>query len=646
LVDPASDSTARHSLSPLSEHPADQPLNILPVPAPPPTKERQGQVWHFSLSWQFWAVFILLISSGVGVAAVALLLKLPAVPNCPATFWPAASASMRLYCAQVAANKQTAENLLEAIALVNDLPEDHPLRSEINRNIEQWSLDILKICEEKFQAGELDQAIKTARKIPNGVSASKLVEKQIEHWQSIWSKAQGIYDKVEEMLRQSKWTLAFAEAVHLTYVENKYWSTTKYDQLTHKIQQAREASAQLDIAHDLSKSWSVDDILAAIKQAEKIPPDSYAYKEAQDLITACGKKLVKWALEKLDQGKWQGTLEIANKLPASVKLPEEKSDLIDLAQALAKAQSGASSDLEAARASLQKFKPGRPLYDKSQQLINRWQREIEDVARLERARTFASSGLISDLKTAVAEAKQVPRGNPRYQEAQEEIRSWTSQIETIEDQPYLDRAEQIASLGGLASLQEAIQEASRIAPGRALYKQAQAKIAQWTDTIQREQDQPYLDQARALANSGDLPGAIAAAKQIKRGRTLYNEAQDEIRGWQAEIEGQQRLQAAYQAANPGTPDALSAAIRGARLVPSSSTSKGDARVAVNRWSNQLLVMAQDRWAVNPREAIAIAKMIPSGTEAYEAAQAQIRSWQRSLQPPPVTLPPEPKTPNT
>jgi soluble cytochrome b562 len=211
-------------------------------------------------------------------------------------------------------------------------------------------------------------------------------------------------------------------------------------------------------------------------------------------------------------------------------------------------------------------------------------------------------------------------------------------VETIEDQPYLDRANQIAAFGGLASLQEAVQEASRIAPGRALYKQAQEKIAQWTETMQRQQDQPYLDQARTLANGGDLSAAIAAAQQIKSGRALYREAQSEISGWQADLEGQQRLQEAYNAATPGTPEALSSAIRLARQVPSISKSKADARDMVSRWSSQLLTMAQDRSAYNIGEAIAIAKMIPSGTDAYEEAQTQIQSWQSALEPPPLVTP--------
>ena len=604
------------------------------VSSSPPSKTRRERKRGFPRPWHFGAILIVLFSGGVGFIAIALLLKLPAVPNCPATFWPTASASMRLYCAQLAANKQTAEDLLQAIALVEALPADHPMRTEINRHIEQWSLDILKIGEQKFQAGKLTEAIDIARKIPDRVSASNLVEKQIDRWKGIWAQAEGVYSKVEQELRQSNWTQAFREAVKLTSINNKYWATTKYDQVAKKIQLAREDSAKLDKAYQLSRAEKVDDILEAIKQAEKISRESYAYKEAQNLIADCGKKLVKLAQARLEQRNWEGVLEIANKIPPSVKLDSEKADLIDLAQALSTASSGNSSDLERAIALAQKLQPDRPLYNKAQGFIDRWKRETEDVVRLERARMYAESGLVPDLKSAIAEAQQVPRGNPRYSEARKEITRWTAQAETIEDQPYLDRAEQIAGFGGSASLQEAIQEASRIAPGRTLYKKAQGKIAKWTDTIQREQDQPFLDQARTLASGGNIPDAIATAQQIKAGRALYKEAQNEIRGWQMEIEGQQLLQQANQAAIPGTPEALSSAIRLARQVPRSASVKEDARSAVNRWSDQLLSMANDRSSYNLREAIDIAKMVPSGTDAYNAAQGQIQSWQRSLEPPP------------
>jgi hypothetical protein len=119
----------------------------------PPSHVRRSQrgKWkRFFQSWQFWIILTLLLVTGTGGLAIALLLKLPALPNCPSIFWPTASGSLRLYCAQLAAKKQTVKDLLEAIALVNSLPADHPLRPEINRQIEEWSADILNLAEQTF----------------------------------------------------------------------------------------------------------------------------------------------------------------------------------------------------------------------------------------------------------------------------------------------------------------------------------------------------------------------------------------------------------------------------------------------------------------------------------------------------------------
>ncbi|MGB5961785.1 MAG: chromosome segregation ATPase [Coleofasciculaceae cyanobacterium] len=621
---------------------APQAANLdLPDPPSKMPKLLQGRFNNFGL--RFWAILIVLLSTGVGLSAVALLLKLPAVPNCPATFWPTASASMRLYCAQLAANKQTAEDLLQAIALVEDLPTDHPLRPEINRHIEEWSQDILNIGDQKFQAGKLEEAIKIAQRIPAGVSAQKLVDQKIEKWKTIWSGAQAIFDKTEQQLRKSNWVQAFREAVKMTAVDNKYWATVKYEQLTKLIELAKVASAQLDKAHELSKSDAVDDIVAAIKQAEKISPQSYAYQEAQKLIAESGKKLLKIADYRLEQRDGKGVLEVATKIPASVKMQAQKNDLINLGNALTQAAAGNAAGLEAAIASAQQVASGRPLFAKGQVLLARWQREVQDITQLEKARTFASSGLVPDLRTAINEAKAIPSGNPRYSEASTEISKWSRQVETIEDQPVLDRATQLANFGGQPSLQEAINEASRIGKGRTLYRQAQEKIGQWTNSIQRQQDQPFLDQARNLASVGNIPAAISTAQQIRSGRSLYQDAQNDIETWQAETRGQQRLQEANLAASSGTTDGLGQAIKVARQVPSSSSARSDAREMVNRWSNQLLAIAQDRSSYNIREAINIAKLIPSSAQAYDAAQSQIQDWQRILEPPPPPPAPVPSS---
>jgi soluble cytochrome b562 len=410
-----------------------------------------------------------------------------------------------------------------------------------------------------------------------------------------------------------------------------------------------------------------------------------AYKEAQGAVTDFGRKLIDMAQEALDRKDWQTVILITNKIPESLNLQVEAQDLNDLANAQSRAAQGTVTDLEEAIALAQKLDLGRPLYDKAQELITRWQREIEDVAHLERAGELAKGGTVGDLSAAIAEAQLIPSTNPRYSQARAQISNWTSQIETIEDRPYLDSAEQYANYGDAGSLSEAINQASQIRQGRALYSEARGKIRQWTERIERQQDQPYMDQAKALADAGDLSGAVATAEQIqpgralyqeaqrqigrwtnriqriedqpyldqaralavsgnlpgainsagqvKAGRALYGEAQEKIKGWRRELRSTEILQSAYQLASPGTPDAIAQAVQTAQEVRNSARVGSQAREAINRWSYQLLSMAQDQSRNDLRRAIAIAQNIPSGTSAYSDAQASIEAWKKSIEPP-------------
>ena len=596
---------------------------------------------RFPTSWQFWVVSSLVGFGAVGFLSVALLLRLPALPNCPSIFWPMASASLRLYCAQVAANKQTVDDLLEAIALVNGLPPDHPLRPEIDRNLEQWSLDILKLGDDAFNAGKLPEAIAIARKIPQNVPAYQLVDERIDHWQTVWSDAEDIYRKAEAELRKENWPAAFRQAVRLLSVGNTYWETTKYQELTNLITTARDDGAKLSKARRIADQGGLENLQTALKLIQEINPGSYVYQAAQKEIPKVGRKMLNLAQATLEGRDAQEAIAIARKIPASAKLEDEVQDFVNLAQAQSQAWVGTAESLQDAILQAQKIGSDRPLYGKAQQLITRWQREIEDVAHLGRARQLAQPGTLSDLTAAIGEAQLIPRDNPRWDEAQQLISSWTGQIETAQDRPYLDRADQLAITGDVVALQAAIDEASQVGQGRALYQEARGKIREWTDQMQRMQDQPFLDQARNLANGGDVPSAIATAQQIQPGRALYNEAQGSIKAWQNLLQAQQDLQQARNLGSSPTLDNLVAAIRTADQVPSSSYLRTDADSMIEQWSQQLLSLAEEQANSNPVGAIAIAQRIPSRTSAYGTAQLRIDAWKKSLNPvpePPSSLP--------
>jgi hypothetical protein len=206
-------------------------------------------------------------------------------------------------------------------------------------------------------------------------------------------------------------------------------------------------------------------------------------------------------------------------------------------------------------------------------------------------------------------------------------------VETIEDRPYLDRAEQIAIGEDVNSLQTAIAELNQVRSGRALYPEARKKMRLWTAKIERIQDQPYLDQAKALADSGNLTTAISEAQKIaSSGRALSSEAQSSIDTWQDQIRAKDSWQKAKQVAVTGTPEALSEAIQLANRVSSRNSLRLDVNIAIDQWSQQLLEMARSQSEVDVAKAIDTAKLIPRGSSAYTDAREEIRNWRQFMIP--------------
>jgi hypothetical protein len=589
--------------------------------------------------WQIWGILLVLCSGGIGYGATSMLLKLPKTQSCSKVFWPVASASIRLYCAQTAAEKKDVEGLLAAINLLAVLPDNHPLSSEINRNIDRWATSILAIGEAEFQSGKLEQAIATAKKIPKGVSAQKLVKQKIADWQSIWSEGEEIYQEVENKLREADWDGAFNTAVRLTDSPNKYWATIKYEESIDNINVAQEENASLNKAQIQVTGGKIDDLILAINKASDIDEKSYAYNQAQKIIAEAKEKLVANIEQLINTQDWQELLRVSNQIPDSLKLQKRVKDWQIIANAGSSAQLDTVFGIEEAIEEAKKLKPNSEYYPLRQKLISRWKLEIEDVRHLTKAREFARVGTISNLNQAITEARLIPNSNPRYSDAQKEINDWQRQIQVIEDQPILDRARELSYNSNVNAWQRAIAEANLISSTSPLYSEAQSYVRTWQANIERVQDQPILNEADSFANLNNYPAAINAARKIKAGRTLYPEAQSKIALWQAEIDGERYLREATDIASEGTPEAYAQAIKVARQVPGRSSIRTQVIRDVNDWAEEILYMARETADDSLESAIEIAGLVPSGTTSFTTAQEEIKIWKIQLYPEPEIVPP-------
>jgi len=603
-----------------------------------PSPRRGWQRWF---GWQFWTLAIALAFGGLGYTAANMLLNLPAVStSCSAVYWPLASASRRIYCAEIRAETRTREGLLDAIALIDGLPEDHPMRGEGQKLIDQWASELLELGEAKYQAGDIDGAIELARAIPEDLEAATAARERMGEWREVWSEGEAVEEQVRERIVELEWTRAFDAVVALTQLDNDYWSNQRYSTLVKDIQRARVEMRQVERAREALERGTPDDLREALELAREVEPGGIAFEAAESLVVEIGETMLADARAALDNGEWDTARQLALMVPGELEARDDVTDLVALARAGSQARLGSVDGLETAIARAKRLPEDSPLHVKAERLIERWTLEIADVRKLERARTIARPASVKDLQEAIDVADGIPSGNPRYREARREIGGWTRDIQTIQDRPVLNRAEQLARGNSVAAWREAIAVARRIGRGRALHDDAQSRIRQWTANIQRVEDRPTLDQATALARSGRYRDAIATANRIGSGRALHGEAQGQVANWRAEIRGRELLDRAYREAQSGSPAALAAAIRTTGQIPSGASASSEGARAASRWSDRLLRLAQSASSRDLLEAIRIAQSIPSNSRLYGTAQARIREWQAALRPP-APEPPRP-----
>ncbi|MBE9137342.1 chromosome segregation ATPase [Nodosilinea sp. LEGE 07088] len=591
-------------------------------------RPRRGAIiQRLAQHWPIWSLAILAAVTGVGAISAISLFRIPNLPNCRAIFWPTAAATTRVQCAEAYADQDTLEGYLEAIALLDSLPPDHPLRGDIDLRIEEWSERILDLAETTFQAGDITEAIAIVRRIPDHTAAAEAVSDRVNEWNQIWQEAETIYAAATADLTALAFQDAFAKAIQLLSVGNTHWETVKYDELTASITAAREDLNQLGRAKELARKRTLTAMEEAIALARGIDSQSPVYGEAQKVIQEFGRDLLAMAETELDRRDVVAARQMLDAIPASLSMGNEIADMRTLIDASQLSWQGGVTGLEGGVVRLQSIGADRPLYGKAQALMRRWQAEIQGRSQLEWARQVALPGSIPDLQAAIIEAQQISRSNPAWEDTAAQIGRWQDTIETTEDRPLLNQAQQQAQVGDLAG---AIATARQIASGRALYDEAQQDIKQWRDSLQRAEDGPVLAQARQLAAQGRLGEAVAVASRIGSGRALSGEAQTSIQGWRSQLQGQQQLQAAYQTAQVGTVSALAEAVRLAQQVPESSAQRAEATQALTRWSWDILRLAETESAVNLNRAIEIAEAVPAQTEAYAQAQLNLREWRSRM----------------
>ncbi len=588
--------------------------------------------------WDHWPWLVAgtaLVSGMVGFGAVIVLLRLPSFPKCNRLFLPTASVASRLYCAQEAAKSRDVAGLERAMALLVDLPADHPQRADIDRFLNTWAMDLLTLANEQVQAGNLEAALAITQKIPPGTAAAQLAQEELRKWQMGWTEVTRIYEEAEMALRKGDWRTAMAQASLLPTINPGYAQTARYQELSRMILRTRQEADILAQAEGLAQKGQVASLLAAMAKAKTIPKDSYLFDQAQAKYQRWGRDILDVAaLRELRARNLAGALAAAQQVPPDVNLQEEVADFIVLAEAEAQTWSETVAGYEAAIRKAKTLDPSRPLYNQAQIQIETWQQTIVALNLLNQARQVASGRTVAAWQQAIALVRRIPSNNPLWNRAQAEAEGWRNQIQIAEDSPILARAEGLAAPGTIAAYTSAIAEAQQIRPGRALYARAQERVREWQARLETLQDQPYLETAQQAADRGDWQGAINEARRVSAGRALYSQAQQRIKQW----EGRLQLQEAEKQAALNTPNGWLRAIQLALPLRSQSDIKPQVEQLLNQASTKLLEYARQQETSNPTEALNWLKQIPPGTAAHTAAQELLRKLSPSPSPSPQASP--------
>ncbi|MGL6283744.1 MAG: hypothetical protein ACRC2J_15190, partial [Microcoleaceae cyanobacterium] len=501
----------------------------------------------------------------------------------------------RLYCAHKAAESKDVKRLQDALDLVNGWSEEHPLYTQGQKLIKEWSKLLLSVATQKIEQGDLPGALETVKKIPKSSPIYDEVENTTAIWQSQWNDGQRLYDEAVTALKSQDWTKASAYAGALSQLKNQHWREKRYKEVLEKIAVEQKGFDKLKDARQLINQQTDQEYGEAIALANKIDHSLYVWQKAEQDITKWSRQLINMAIKKIDQKDLVGAIAIVNKIPTTHPLHQEAEDLIRLGNAKAAVwnldnqQRSSVENLTAlldGKAAASQINSNSPYYLQAQNKIQEIEKELTAWHQIELASTIANIGqpwalqiaaeqvslippnqvggkkaatlgtqwqkdqqiinarphlilakqlakseTVDGLNNAIQQANYIPQGHPLRIESQTFIAQWRKQVQVIEDQPMLAEAKALAKEGKLT---QAITAAAKIPKGRALYPEAQQLMGEWTTEKQIGEDQPILNEASILANQGRYGEAMNLAYQIGYDRVLYNEAQNAIARWSAE----------------------------------------------------------------------------------------------------------------
>jgi hypothetical protein len=551
--------------------------------------------------WRSWPwVVVLVVSWLTGVSAFRWLASLPPSPSCNKLLTPTMSNADRLDCADRAARKGDVESLSSALKFVGGWDKKDTLYVRASDLADEWSKAMLVLSRRTMDEGDLEQAVKMANLVPESADSYTEAQALISKWQSNREKGQTLLEEARAEIKKQEWTQASLRVRSLVELGDEYWQG-RADQLLKEMAVEKEAFKIVYQAESVAQSVGQysrlrpEKLAEAIQLISQIDPKRIARDAGQDKVEEWSQDLLEIAQYQADQGNFEWAVEAAQKIPPSSLAAKDATALMQLGQAEVVAKDDDVIAYLQAWALAQQVGDPAIKESESQEKVEEWEQQIRNFGQLELAKLFANVDSIFTYQAAIDHAKLVQTDQPQRVEAQTLIAQWQNQIETYNDRQYIATSRRFAGQKTIPGYQAAIIAARKVEIGQPLRIEAQTLVAEWENSIEKIEDQPILDQAKAKAKAGDLDEAVRIARKIESNRALYSDARSEIAGWVAQIqtaEDQPILNEADALASRGS---LSLAISKASQIGYGRALYYDARSRISRWAGERdAILAQRR----------------------------------------------------
>lgn len=581
---------------------AQSPTNPDPVSTikKPIFRPRLPLGWLWPMVWSG-----LMVASGfLGVWAIAWLTRIPPLPDCEAVT-VSSVANNRLICAQANLQIGTARELIDAIQLTAHWSESHALYPEADAVLKEASLRLLKKASQEMHQGNLDLATDWASQIPLDTPLRQRAQANMWTWQQEWKQGQALADTIIQAIRNQDWKTAEDTLQRLKLLTSDYWLRQRHSELQQTQQREQAAWAQIAQARALAATGAASAIGQALQLAQKVDLTSQAWATAQDDIDRWSQHVLKYAFQQWELGNVEGAIAAAQQVPPDPTLVPQAQDLIQFSHARQlgdRAQQQQQPDfmqllylMEAIRA-VEGIERVSPVYEAAQVFLKEWQAQLTDLRTLQFANVIAGLQQPWAYRYATALAWDVDPDRPRRLQAQTLIAHWEDEIERIEDRPYLMQARALSQPGTIPAFQSAIAAARHVTLGRALRIEAQTLIAEWAKRIEVIEDQPILRQATTLAAAGDFQSAIETAQDIGRDRALYEEALAMVADWTRTVQIQEDRPIFEEAKALAYRGSLTRAINLASQIAPGRALHPEVQTAISLWEAERAYIWQQRAA--------------------------------------------------